>query len=144
MQKIHGILQKYQEQILYLVFGFATTIVNWGTYTLALTLFSLTVSNSIAWVFAVFFAYFVNKVFVFKKRGTDLAGTIREIVLFFSARIASGVLEIGGLPLLVYIGLDQEIYGIEGAVAKVLLSVIVVILNYIFSKFIIFKRKMDV
>lgn len=60
--------------------------------------------------------------------------------MFLSARIFTRVIEIAGLPLLVYIGLDQEVFGIEGAVAKAILSVVVIILNYVFSKFAIFRK----
>jgi len=65
---------------------------------------------------------------------------IKEIFLFFGARIFSGIFEILGLPLLVYLGLNQKIYGIEGAVAKIIISVIVIVSNYFFSKFVIFKK----
>jgi len=139
-QKIRGLLLEYHEQVVYLVFGVATTLVNWIVYTALLMVLSLTVSQAIAWLVAVVFAFFVNKIYVFKKTETGLAGTLKELVLFFGARIASGVIEIGGLPLLVGLGLDQAVFGIEGAVAKAILSVVVIVSNYFFSKFIIFRK----
>jgi putative flippase GtrA len=66
---------------------------------------------------------------------------MKEIGLFLSARIFSGVVEIVGLPLLISIGLDQSILGIEGMVSKIAISVIVVILNYILSKILVFRKK---
>ena len=140
MDRVRYLFTKYQEQILYLVFGVATTLVNWIVYTLLLSVVPMTVSQAIAWLIAVLFAFYVNKIYVFKRKKTGTAGVMRELLLFFGARVFSGVIEIGGLPLLVYIGLDQTIFGIEGALAKALLSVIVIIMNYFFSKFIIFKR----
>ena len=53
----------------------------------------------------------------------------------------SGIFEIGLFPILMWMGLNQEIFGVEGMVAKVLISVIVIVLNYVFSKLIIFKKK---
>ena len=60
---------------------------------------------------------------------------------FFGARIATGVIEIGGLPLLYYIGVKQSLFGVEGFLAKILVSIIVVILNYVFSKIFVFNKK---
>lgn len=60
---------------------------------------------------------------------------------FFGARITTGVIEIGGLPLLYYIGVKQSLFGVEGFAAKILVSVIVVILNYVFSKIFVFNKK---
>ena len=132
---------KYKEQILYIIFGAATTLVNWLSYTLLLFLFSLTISNAVAWFISVLFAFVVNKLYVFERKETSVTETAKELLLFFLARIATGVIEIFGLPLLVYIGLNQEIFGIEGAVAKIIISVFVIIANYIFSKFIIFRKQ---
>jgi len=140
MDKIRSIYIKHQEKILYLFFGGATTLVNWVVYTLLLFVIPMAACQAVAWFVAVLFAFYVNKIYVFKMTKTGSAGLFRELLLFFGARVFSGVIEIGGLPLLVYIGLDQTIFGIEGALAKALLSVIVIILNYFFSKFIIFKR----
>ena len=132
---------KYKEQILYLVFGFATTLINWVTYTVLLLVFTLTISNAIAWFVAVIFAFVVNKIYVFEQKKSSVPGVIKELLMFFLARAATGVFEILGLPFLVHIGLDQEVFGIEGAVAKAIISVIVIIANYLFSKFIIFRKK---
>ena len=60
----------------------------------------MTVSNAIAWFTAVVFAYITNKLFVFESRSWNLTAVWKEVVKFFGARIATGVIEIGGLPLL--------------------------------------------
>ena len=64
-----------------------------------------------------------------------------ELLKFFGARIVTGLVEIIGLPLLVYVGLNQTIFGVDGFVAKILISIIVIVLNYVFSKILIFKNK---
>lgn len=65
---------------------------------------------------------------------------IPEFGKFFSARAATGIMEIAAVPFLVGIGLNQTIFGIEGMVAKVLVSVLVVLLNYVFGKLFVFKH----
>ncbi len=66
---------------------------------------------------------------------------IKEFISFVAARAVTGVIEIFGVPLLVKIGLNQRIFGVDGALSKVIVSVVVVVLNYVFSKLIVFKNK---
>ncbi len=143
MQRIKDLFIKYKEVIMYLIFGVATTLVNWIVYSLLMktSVINMTVSNAIAWFMAVVFAYITNKIFVFESKSWNPAEVWKEVVKFFSARIATGVIEIGGLPLLYYIGVKQSIFGVEGFLAKILVSVIVVILNYVFSKIFVFSTK---
>lgn len=102
---------------------------------------NMTISNAIAWFTAVVFAYITNKLFVFESKSWNVAEVWKEVVKFFGARITTGVIEIGGLPLLYYIGVKQSLFGVEGFAAKILVSVIVVILNYVFSKIFVFNKK---
>ena len=143
MKKIKRLLLKYKEVIMYLIFGVATTLVNWVVYSLLMktSAVNMTISNAIAWFTAVVFAYITNKLFVFERKSWNVAEVWKEVVKFFGARIATGVIEIGGLPLLYYIGVKQSLFGVEGFVAKILVSVIVVILNYVFSKIFVFNKK---
>lgn len=143
MQRIKDLFIKYKEVIMYLIFGVATTLVNWIVYSLLMktSVINMTVSNAIAWFMAVVFAYITNKIFVFESKSWNPAEVWKEVVKFFGARIATGVIEIGGLPLLYYIGVKQSIFGVEGFLAKILVSVIVVILNYVFSKIFVFSTK---
>lgn len=143
MQRIKDLFIKYKEVIMYLIFGVATTLVNWIVYSLLMktSVINMTVSNAIAWFAAVVFAYITNKIFVFESKSWNPAEVWKEVVKFFGARIATGVIEIGGLPLLYYIGVKQSIFGVEGFLAKILVSVIVVILNYVFSKIFVFSTK---
>ena len=143
MKRIKELLLKYKEVIMYLIFGVATTLVNWIVYSLLMktSVVNMTVSNTIAWFTAVVFAYITNKLFVFESRSWNLAEVWKEVVKFFGAGIATGVIEIGGLPLLYYIGVKQSLFGVEGFLAKILVSVIVVVLNYVFSKIFVFSKK---
>lgn len=141
MQKLKDLFNKYQEPILYIFFGGITTLINWVAYVLLLNAFSYGVSNGIAWVIAVIFAFIVNKIFVFKSKDTGFLVVLKEALMFLAARAFSGIVDILGLPLLVSIGLDQEIFGIEGALAKLAITVVVLIINYVFSKFAIFRKK---
>jgi len=134
---------KYKEQLLYIVFGAATTLINWIVYTLFLFVVPFQISNAIAWFLSVLFAYFVNKMFVFESKFISVKQTIKEMALFYGARMLSGVFEIAGLPFLVFLGLNQQVFGIEAAFAKVIISVIVIVLNYFFSKFVVFRKKQE-
>ena len=74
MKKIKELLLKYKEVIMYLIFGVATTLVNWIVYSLLMktSVVNMTVSNAIAWFTAVVFAYITNKLFVFESRSWKL------------------------------------------------------------------------
>ena len=136
------LLKKYRELIIYIFVGGLTTIVNWAVYAACVRFFgwSITVSNIIAWIAAVAFAYVTNKVWVFRSYDWSLRFVLREASLFVGARLATGLFEIVAVPLLVRLGLDQQLFGVKGMLSKVIVSVVVTILNYVFSKLIIFRR----
>lgn len=142
---IGKIIDKFftKEIISYLFFGVMTTVVNWIVYTALVKYLSvgITISNACAWIAAVIFAFLTNKVFVFESKSFKFKLLVKEFISFVAARGLTGIIEIFGTPLLVKIGLNQTILGVEGAVAKIIVSVVVIILNYIFSKLLIFKRK---
>lgn len=150
------LLRKYKEIIAYLFWGVMTTIVSWGSYTLLVTAFSfekqlclfgfsfslnITLANVLSWIIAVLFAFFMNKIFVFESRSWKKAVFWPELGKFISARIATGIIEIIAVPALAGLGLDYEILGIEGSLSKIIVSIVVVILNYVFSKIFVFKNK---
>ena len=146
------IFDKYREIIMYLIFGVATTVVSWLSYAIfvsviepvsfwGISIENVTIANVLSWICAVLFAFITNKIWVFDSKSWRPSVAAKELGLFFSSRLVSGVIEILGVELLIFIGLDQTIFGIECMFAKVLISVIVVILNYIFSKLFIFKKK---
>ena len=147
MNKIKELIIKYKELITYFIFGVLTTLVNWAVYTALVFALpdsiqegvKITVSNAVAWVAGVIFAFITNKIWVFESKSFEM--NIKEFISFVAARAVTGVIEIFGVPLLVKIGLNQRIFGVDGALAKVIVSVVVVVLNYVFSKLIVFKNK---
>ena len=145
MKKIRELFQKYREVILYLVFGGATTFVSWATYALFVGPMHLGLmpGKIASWICAVSFAFVTNKIWVFDSRAWTWPLWLREAGEFFAGRIFSGVVEVGGLPLLIRLGLDQTLFGVEGFVANMAISVVVIILNYFISKFIVFRRKKE-
>ena len=101
----------------------------------------LFVSNIVAWIAGVAVAFVTNKIWVFESRVKTVGGVAKELGKFTASRILTGLLEWFGLPLLIMVGLNQTLFGVEGFFAKVIISVAVVILNYVFSKLFVFRKK---
>ena len=138
-----NLIKKYREVIFYVIFGVATTAVNWIVYTVCIKVFSLemTLSNALAWIVAVLFAFVTNKIFVFESKDKSIGTVLKEGVSFIGSRAATGALEILLPTLLFKFGLNQSFLGIDGFWAKAFVSVLVIILNYVFSKLIVFRKK---
>lgn len=143
-------IKKHKEAVLYIVFGALTTLVNFVVFILFNLLLGeelYLVSNFIAWVFAVIFAFVVNKLIVFESRSMAVKTLFREIGEFTLARVFSFGIEELGLFLLVDLIAFSFAFELLGfsitwpIIVKLMLAVIVVILNYFFGKFIIFKKK---
>ena len=143
MKKIKSLYLKYREIINYLFFGGCTTLVSWGTYALFVGGCGLNImpGKILSWVCAVAFAYVTNKLWVFFSRQKDAATLLREAAEFFISRAATGVVEIGGLPLLMKLGLNQSLFGVEGLWANIVVTIIVIILNYFLSKYFVFRKR---
>ena len=134
--KLKVILKKYRSELIYLVFGVLTTVVNYLVYYPCFLYFeSASVSNAIAWVFAVLFAYLTNKPLVFESHDWSIKTVAPEFVKFVGTRIASGAAETGILLLAV------DVLGWNGIVWKLITSVLVVVLNYVGSKLLVFRKK---
>ncbi len=142
MKTILDLIKKYKQTLLYVIFGVATTAVNLTTYTVFVELLNveMTVSNAIAWVVGVLFAFVTNRRYVFESKETGTAAVFRQLLSFTAGRAVSGVIEIVLPTLLFNLGLTAELFGVQGSVAKISVSIIVVILNYIFSRFIVFRK----
>ena len=125
------------ELVTYLFAGVATTLVNYAVYCLVRfgAGVSLEISNVIAWLVAVLFGYVVNKACVFHTKCGSAMELVREAGSFFAMRLVSLGVETLLLKLLVQ-GL-----GLNEPVMKLLTNIIVIILNYVFSKLFIFKKK---
>lgn len=144
---IKKLFYKYKEIILYIIAGGLTTLVNWIVYAACTNILPvrnteklILVSNTIAWIAAVLFAYIANKCWVFESKTSSMSELIKEFISFIGTRLLTGLMEIFGVPLLVILGLNQTIFDIEGFLAKILVSVIVTVLNYVFGKLFIFKK----
>lgn len=134
-EKLKALYKKHRSTVIYLVFGVLTTAVNYAVY---LPLYNLvrwpaSVCNGIAWVIAVAFAYVTNKLFVFESKSWE-SGVLAEMLRFVGSRVASGAVETVSLLLTV------DILGWNGNLMKLLLAVFVIVLNYILSKFFVFKK----
>ena len=135
MEKIRELYKKYREQIAFLFFGGMTTLVNWITYAILTgtsTEFNKIFAESLAWFAAVIFAFFTNKFFVFEKKSTEKF--LLEFIGFFGARALSGLVEVGGFALLV------GVFKFNDWIVKIAISALVVLANYVLSKFLIFKK----
>lgn len=128
---------KYKEIIMYGIMGVLTTIVNIISFTIFEKTFGITalVSNIIAWVISVIFAYITNKLYVFESKSFKKDVLIKEITSFTSARIFSLLLE----EAIIYILID--IMSMNSIIVKIISNIVVIIVNYILSKLVIFKKK---
>ena len=136
VHKIRELIEKYWDILSYLFFGVLTTVVNYVVYLPCYNALGLSAvaSNGIAWVVAVAFAYLTNKPFVFKSHDWSAKTVIPELSKFVGCRIGSGLAE--SLILL----LAVDILGWNGNIWKLLTNVLVVILNYIGSKLLVFRK----
>lgn len=140
MNKIKTIYLKYEEIINYLIVGILTTIVSLGTYFLFVNTFlsdksdlSIQIANVLSWICAVTFAYFTNRIFVFKSKSQNKE-KIKEFMKFYSSRIASLIMDM----VLMYI--LYSLMHIDDTISKLIVQVFVTIANYILAKILVFKK----
>ena len=133
-------IKKHKEIILYLIFGGLTFLVNMLTYILLTRVVKadVLVSNCIAWIVAVLFAYITNKFFVFESKETDFKYILKEFRAFVGCRLFSGVVELGIIFVM------ATLMGINDLFVKIVTNIVVIVLNFIFSKLIIFKKEIQV
>ncbi len=138
MSKIKKIYQKYKELINYLIFGVLTTVVSLATYyLLVLTILDanvaleLQIANIISWITCVTFAYITNKKYVFAPTNKPL---IKEIFEFYSARLLALFIDMGLMFIFV------STLHFNDKIIKLIIQVIIIIVNYILSKLIVFKK----
>ena len=136
MEKIKDIFRRYESILMYLFFGVLTTLANYAVYLPCYNLLGLsaTLSNVIAWVGAVAFAYLTNKPFVFKSHDWSAKTVLPELTKFVGCRVGSGLLE----TVIIFVTVDLLAW--NGNVMKLITSVLVVILNYIASKLVVFRK----
>ena len=133
---IGKLYKKYEELVMYIIVGVCTMIVSLASYYILANPLGIyyQTANIISWVLAVAFAYVTNKKFVFKSRYSGLSGTAKEMASFVSSRIASLLAEVISMYFFV------QICQIDDNIVKLMNQVLVTVLNYIFSKFWVFRK----
>lgn len=123
---------KYKEVVNYLVFGVLTTVVNIVVYFVFADMlhFHYLISNCVAWLLSVLFAYVTNRKYVFESKSESI---VEEMIKFFVSRLATGGLDMALMWLLV------SALSVNGVASKVLVNVVVVVSNYVLSKIVVFK-----
>lgn len=131
------LFEQHREKILYVVFGALTTAVNTAVYWLCAHPLGMPVlpGTIIAWFLAVLFAYITNRVWVFRSQATARNEILREAVSFYLCRLATGVLD----WVLMYFLVDRLHW--NDLWVKIGVNVLVIILNYVASKLLIFRKK---
>lgn len=135
MKKLY---ESYKEIIHYLIVGCLTTVVSLSVYYGCVLTFldpqhplQLQAANIISWIAAVAFAYFTNRRFVFESQNNNI---LKEAAAFCGSRLASLLLDMACMFLMVTVA------GISDKIAKLVVQVIVTVANYIFSKFLVFRK----
>lgn len=136
IKKFVPFFNKYKSEINYVLFGIITTVVNIVTYFALYNYFHISnvISSIIAWILSVLVAYITNKLWVFESKSLNPKTLFKEIYMFFSCRFLTGVIDI----LFMWIFVDLLLF--NSLLIKIISNVIVIVLNYIISKFFIFKE----
>lgn len=139
MEKLKALLLQYREILSYLIVGGLTTVVSLGTYYGCVLTFlnptdglQLQIANILSWIAAVTFAYFTNRKYVFRSENEHM---FKEAMSFCVSRLGTLAIDMGCMFLLV------TLCGFNDKIIKLLVQVIVVVLNYVFSKLFVFKNK---
>ncbi len=139
MKKLKELYKKYEEIINYIIVGGCTTLVSLGSYYLCvLTVFNpdnaflLQLATIISWILSVTFAFFTNRIFVFKSKNSKV---LEEALKFYGARILTLVLEMGLMFLSV------TVLHFNDKLMKIVSQFVILVLNYIISKFLVFIKK---
>ena len=138
LETIIGLYLEYKEIINYLVFGVLAMIVNFASYFLFAKVIGIeeVTSSGLSWFCSVLFAYITNKLFVFESKTNTAKEFIKEMVSFFLARVLSGILcDVGTFALMV------KVLKINDVISKIVTQAMVVVVNYVLSKWVIFKDK---
>lgn len=130
------LIKKYDEIIRYLIIGVLTTIVSISSFYLfnkCIHIYYL-ISDVLSWIISIIFAFIMNKIFVFKSKNKSKDETIYEFVNFTKYRILSLLIDM--FIMFIFI----SIFKIDELISKIFVQFVVVVLNYIFSKFFVFKK----
>ena len=138
MKKLLDLYKKYAEIINYLIVGFLTTVISLAVYYLCVFTFlnpndniELQIANVISWICGVIFAYFTNRKFVFESKEEN---KIKEASKFVSSRIATLLIDMA------IMGIGVSLLHFNDKIIKIFSQIVIIVLNYVFSKLIIFKK----
>lgn len=139
MDFIWKMYKKYEDVILYLFFGGLTFLVCMVSYYICATPMGMNymVANVISWIIAVLFAYITNRVFVFRSKVKDFNGIMKELWMFITCRLSTGVMEM----VIMFVGVT--LLQCNDLIVKGIAQVLVILSNYVLSKLLIFKKKTD-
>ena len=137
MSKIKELLVKYKELILYAIVGFLTTVISFGAQYIFedLLLLHTSISTAIAWFISVLFAFVASKLFVFEKTSLEKRSWAVEMLLFFGSRAGTGLMEVASMTIFV------GFCGFNNWIVKIITTVVLLVLNYILSKFLVFRKR---
>ncbi len=129
-------MKQYREMIMYIIMGIFTTAVNISSFYILVEILDTDYKTAtvIAWILSVLFAYITNKIYVFQQKTSDMRSLMRELTAFFSVRLLSLGIDLGMMILLV------SQFHTNETLAKILDNVVIVIVNYIASKWLVFKK----
>ena len=142
LKKLADWYRKHQEGMRYLTFGALSTIINILTYAIFASVIlknlptdelRVNISEIIAFIAAIIFAYITNKMYVFKSKTQNIKQLVKEITSFTSCRIITEIISILMMNIAIW-------YSINDIFMKILANIVVIILNFVFSKIIIFKK----
>ncbi len=132
-------MRKNKEITKYIVIGVLTTLINWLIYAVLVNFGTLiTIANALSWCGAVAFAFFMSRDYVFQNSEKSI---LKQAILFFLSRIFTGAIEIILPTLITLLGLNSTPLGIKGFWGKLITTAVVIVLNYILSKCIVFRNK---
>ena len=135
MSLLKNLIVKNKFILLYLIFGGLTTLINISAFALLYKAGVPNVAaNVIAWILAVVFAFFTNKIFVFQNKTNSVKSFCVQLGKFFMARIATGILDVAAMYILV------DVIELNAFICKVICSGTVIVLNFFISKFMVFKK----
>ena len=144
---VSQVFAKYREQLSYIFFGGLTTLINIVVYGVCTQVLSLSTgwANALAWVLSVAFAYVTNRKWVFESRAETIPAILRECASFVSCRLGTGVLD----QIIMVVGVDvvgqaiipADLADIWSMGLKIASNVLVLVLNYVLSKLIIFRKQ---
>lgn len=135
---IKNLWLRYKELFFYAVFGVGATVINIVSYRVLANTFGkkyFLIANIIAWILAFIFAFITNKLFVFESKSWEAQIAMKEFVGFLSARLATGILDT------VLMWLFVSVISLDDTLSKIIINILVIIINYVASKFFIFKKE---